>query len=279
MDSVEILQYFTEMATKFDGSAVLREARSLLYKFRQLNKIPCTLRGIMSNDGGGVWDGGILPEIECVSHNRRCCKDSKRSDDSLIVDGEECLSEVDSAKTKELTDSKIITQHVDDHHDDGEEPDNEIAPVSKETELHDTDTAHMTSSGACDEMEESKNNSTDFHPSTQNSDKELCSPDEITTSSNDDICDCVVDVEVDERNVAGANSRSIEDNVVLDKDKTAELDEDADSNSVSESEINVLAKDIRDKLTVVESPSSVSSQDDNDVINTEDKGDETLDEL
>ena len=70
MDSVEILQYFTEMATKFDGSAVLREARCLLHKFRQLNKIPCTLQGLVSN-GGDVWDGGILPEIECISHHRR----------------------------------------------------------------------------------------------------------------------------------------------------------------------------------------------------------------
>ena len=71
MDCDEILQYFTDMALKFDGSAVLKEARSLVYKFRQLNRIPCSLRGLLS--GKGVWDGGISPEVECVSCHQRCC--------------------------------------------------------------------------------------------------------------------------------------------------------------------------------------------------------------
>ena len=73
MDSVEILQYFTDMAMKFDGSAILTEARSLLYRFRQLNRLPCTLQDLLS--GKGVWDGGISPELECVGRHRKCCQD------------------------------------------------------------------------------------------------------------------------------------------------------------------------------------------------------------
>ena len=56
---------------KFDGTATLKEARFLLYKFRQLSKIPCSLIGLLSRKG--VWDGGIAPEIECVSHHHKCC--------------------------------------------------------------------------------------------------------------------------------------------------------------------------------------------------------------
>ena len=71
------------MATKFDGSAVLKEARSLLHKFRQFNRIPCSLRGLLS--GKGVWDGGISPDIECVSHHRRCCQEFRKKDSSTGV--------------------------------------------------------------------------------------------------------------------------------------------------------------------------------------------------
>ena len=83
MDSIEILQYFTEMATKFDGSVVLKEARMLLHKFRQLNKIPCTLRGLLSDNG--VWDGGILPEVECATNHKRCCQEFQRVKEKLEV--------------------------------------------------------------------------------------------------------------------------------------------------------------------------------------------------
>lgn len=67
----EMMQYFMDMAMQFDGSAVLREARSLLYRFRKFQVIPCTLQGFLS--GPGVWDGGIEPEIECMSRHRKCC--------------------------------------------------------------------------------------------------------------------------------------------------------------------------------------------------------------
>ena len=71
----QMLEYFMNMAMKFDGSAVLREARRLLYKFRTFQTIPCTLRGLLS--GPGVWDGGIAPEVECISNHRRCCFEAK----------------------------------------------------------------------------------------------------------------------------------------------------------------------------------------------------------
>ena len=67
----EMLQYFMDMAMQFDGSAVLREARSLLYRLRKFQVIPCTLEGFLS--GPGVWDGGIEPEVECISRHRKCC--------------------------------------------------------------------------------------------------------------------------------------------------------------------------------------------------------------
>merc|ERR1719494_363750 len=78
MGADDMLQYFTDMALKFDGSTVLIEARSLLYKFRQLNRVPCTLRGLLS--GPGVWDGGIAPEIECVSHHKKCCVELRKTE-------------------------------------------------------------------------------------------------------------------------------------------------------------------------------------------------------
>ncbi|XP_057310399.1 TBC1 domain family member 16-like isoform X1 [Hydractinia symbiolongicarpus] len=79
----EMLQYFTDMAMKFDGSAVLKEARALLYKFRQLNRIPCTLRGLLSDKG--VWDGGIFPEIECASSHQRCCFGYRKQCNFLLM--------------------------------------------------------------------------------------------------------------------------------------------------------------------------------------------------
>lgn len=91
MDAVEVLQYFTEMATKFNGSAVLRESRSILHKFRQLNRIPCSLRGLLS--GKGVWDGGISPEIECVSHHKKCCLEFTKQDSSSNT-GRNCVFHV-----------------------------------------------------------------------------------------------------------------------------------------------------------------------------------------
>eukprot|EP00794_Sanderia_malayensis_P008010 gene8009-8869_t len=67
----EMMQYFMNMAMQFDGQLVLQEARSLLYKFRKMQVIPCTLEELLSDFG--AWDGGIRPDVECISRHRKCC--------------------------------------------------------------------------------------------------------------------------------------------------------------------------------------------------------------
>lgn len=51
-----------------DGQLILRKARGLLYQFRQLPKIPCTLSNLCRRCGPGMWDSGHHPAIECVGH-------------------------------------------------------------------------------------------------------------------------------------------------------------------------------------------------------------------
>ena len=70
MPADEMLQYFTNLSMNMDGRQVLRKARQLLLKFRQLPCIPCTVRGLLS--GPGIWDSAPLPEIECNCHGN-CC--------------------------------------------------------------------------------------------------------------------------------------------------------------------------------------------------------------
>lgn len=68
MPADDMLQFFTDLSMKMDGTKVLRLARQLLLKFRQLPSIPCSLRGLLS--GPGIWDSAPLPEIQCSCHNR-----------------------------------------------------------------------------------------------------------------------------------------------------------------------------------------------------------------
>lgn len=68
----EMLNYFNNLALEMDGDEVLKKARSLLYQFRRLAGIPCTLRGLLS--GPGAWDSATLPEIECTCHETSTCK-------------------------------------------------------------------------------------------------------------------------------------------------------------------------------------------------------------
>jgi len=63
MSADDMLQFFTDLSMKMDGTKVLRTARQLLLKFRQLPGIPCSLRGLLS--GPGIWDSAYLPEIQC----------------------------------------------------------------------------------------------------------------------------------------------------------------------------------------------------------------------
>lgn len=67
MQADDILQFFTDLSMKMDGTRVLRVARQLLLKFRQLPGIPCSLRGLLS--GPGIWDSAPLPEIQCSCHD------------------------------------------------------------------------------------------------------------------------------------------------------------------------------------------------------------------
>lgn len=68
MPADDMLQFFTDLSMKMDGTKVLRLARQLLLKFRQLPSIPCSLRGLLF--GPGIWDSAPLPEIQCSCHNR-----------------------------------------------------------------------------------------------------------------------------------------------------------------------------------------------------------------
>lgn len=68
MQADDMLQYFTDLSMKMNGTKVLRIARQLLLKFRQLPGIPCSLRGLLS--GPGIWDSAPLPVIQCSCHDR-----------------------------------------------------------------------------------------------------------------------------------------------------------------------------------------------------------------
>lgn len=98
--------YFSAMY--MDGQLILRKARGLLYQFRQLPKIPCTLSNLCRRCGPGtyhsfamklkhsrkhcltrkivlfsfctgMWDSGHHPAIECIGHT---------DDDHCILSGD-----------------------------------------------------------------------------------------------------------------------------------------------------------------------------------------------
>ncbi|XP_018419372.1 PREDICTED: TBC1 domain family member 16 isoform X3 [Nanorana parkeri] len=45
------------------------QARSLLYKFRLLPKIPCSLHDLCKLCGSGMWDSGYMPPVECTGQH------------------------------------------------------------------------------------------------------------------------------------------------------------------------------------------------------------------
>lgn len=47
----------------------LLQARSLLYQFRLLTRIPCSLRELCRLCGPGMWDSGYIPAVECTGHH------------------------------------------------------------------------------------------------------------------------------------------------------------------------------------------------------------------
>lgn len=46
------------------------QARGLLHHYRKLPRIPCTLHGLCSLCGPGMWDSGHVPIVECVGNHK-----------------------------------------------------------------------------------------------------------------------------------------------------------------------------------------------------------------
>lgn len=66
--SDEMLLHFSSLAMYMDGALIARKARGLLHQFRQLREIPCTLVGLCTRCGPGIWDSSHSPRIYCVGH-------------------------------------------------------------------------------------------------------------------------------------------------------------------------------------------------------------------
>uniref|UniRef100_H3BEN3 TBC1 domain family member 16 n=1 Tax=Latimeria chalumnae TaxID=7897 RepID=H3BEN3_LATCH len=61
----QMLLHFSNLAMHMNGEMVLRKARSMLYQFRLLAKIPCSLHDLCKLCGTGMWDSGYMPAVEC----------------------------------------------------------------------------------------------------------------------------------------------------------------------------------------------------------------------
>ncbi|KAM9296984.1 TBC1 domain family member 16 [Gastrophryne carolinensis] len=65
----QMLLHFSNLAMHMNGELVLKKARSLLYKFRLLPKIPCSLHDLCKLCGPGMWDSGYIPAVECTGQH------------------------------------------------------------------------------------------------------------------------------------------------------------------------------------------------------------------
>ncbi|XP_054988272.1 TBC1 domain family member 16 [Sorex araneus] len=65
----QMLLHFGNLAMHMNGELVLRKARSLLYQFRLLARIPCSLCELCRLCGPGMWDSGYIPAVECTGHH------------------------------------------------------------------------------------------------------------------------------------------------------------------------------------------------------------------
>ncbi|XP_073901064.1 TBC1 domain family member 16 isoform X2 [Castor canadensis] len=65
----QMLLHFANLAMHMNGELVLRKARSLLYQFRLLPRIPCSLHDLCKLCGTGMWDSGCMPSVECAGHH------------------------------------------------------------------------------------------------------------------------------------------------------------------------------------------------------------------
>ncbi|XP_056629757.1 TBC1 domain family member 16 [Diorhabda sublineata] len=68
--SDEMLLHFSSLAMYMDGQVISRKARGLLHQFRQMREIPCTLAGLCTRCGPGIWDSSHSPRIFCVGHEQ-----------------------------------------------------------------------------------------------------------------------------------------------------------------------------------------------------------------
>uniref|UniRef100_A0A8C3SRJ3 TBC1 domain family member 16 n=1 Tax=Chelydra serpentina TaxID=8475 RepID=A0A8C3SRJ3_CHESE len=65
----QMLLHFGNLAMHMNGELVLRKARSLLYQFRLLPRIPCSLHDLCKLCGTGMWDSGYIPAVACSGHH------------------------------------------------------------------------------------------------------------------------------------------------------------------------------------------------------------------
>jgi hypothetical protein len=65
----EMLLHFSSLAMYMDGQVIARKARGLLHQFRQLREIPCSLSGLCTRCGPGIWDSSHSPRIYCTGHD------------------------------------------------------------------------------------------------------------------------------------------------------------------------------------------------------------------
>lgn len=65
--SLLILSFILQPATCFNSSCHFSsfQARSLLYQFRLLPRIPCSLHDLCKLCGPGMWDSRYIPTVEC----------------------------------------------------------------------------------------------------------------------------------------------------------------------------------------------------------------------
>uniref|UniRef100_A0A3Q3NFQ2 TBC1 domain family, member 16 n=1 Tax=Mastacembelus armatus TaxID=205130 RepID=A0A3Q3NFQ2_9TELE len=61
----QMLLHFSNLSMHMNGELVLRKARSLLYQFRLLPRIPCSLHDLCKLCGPGMWDSRYIPTVEC----------------------------------------------------------------------------------------------------------------------------------------------------------------------------------------------------------------------
>lgn len=73
----EMLLYFSSLAMYMDGNVILRKARGLLYNFRLIDRLPCTLSGLCRQCGPGMWDSSHDPVIECIGHEGDKCPNNE----------------------------------------------------------------------------------------------------------------------------------------------------------------------------------------------------------